>query len=78
MSVLVATGLALLLLTLLTVFAAGHDFGNINIWIALAIASLAFVAILISFALTDTTEYAPDVDTGNAPLVDQKLGELEP
>jgi cytochrome c oxidase subunit 4 len=104
-SVLVATGLALLLLTLLTVFAAGHDFGNINIWIALAIAvfkgslvvlffmhlrydrpfngivfvaSLAFVAILISFALTDTTEYAPDVDTGNAPLVDQKLGELEP
>jgi cytochrome c oxidase subunit 4 len=41
------------------------------------VASLAFVALFISFALTDTREYASNVDTGNAPLVEQKLGELE-
>ncbi len=41
------------------------------------ISSMAFVALFISFALTDTSEYAPDVDTGNAPLVQQKLETLE-
>jgi cytochrome c oxidase subunit 4 len=41
------------------------------------VAALAFVALFISFALTDTREYAPDMDTGNAPLVEQKLIELE-
>lgn len=42
------------------------------------VSSLAFVALFISFAMTDTFEYAPDVDTGDAPLVQQKLAELEP
>ena len=42
------------------------------------VSSLAFVALFISFAMTDTLEYAPDVDTGDAPLVQQKLAELEP
>ena len=102
--VLVATGIALLFLTVVTVWVAGIDMGNINIWVALSIAAfkgslvvlffmcfcydrpfngivfvaaLAFVAIFISFALTDTKEYAPDMDTGNAPLVEEKLAELE-
>ena len=102
--VLAATGGALLVLTVITVWVASYDFGNVNIWVALSIAaikgslvalffmhlrydrpfngivlvaSLAFVALFISFALTDTREYAPDMDTGNAPLVEQKLGELE-
>ena len=42
------------------------------------VTSLAFVALFISFAMTDTFEYAPDMDTGDAPLVRQKLAELEP
>jgi cytochrome c oxidase subunit 4 len=102
--VLAATGLALLVLTVITVWVASYDFGNINIWVALSIAalkgslvalffmhlrydrpfngiifvvSLAFVALFISFALTDTKEYAPEIDTGDAPLVEQKLLELE-
>ena len=102
--VLLATGIALLILTVVTVWVASIDLGNLNIWVALFVAafkgslvalyfmhlrydrpfngiilvgSLAFVALCISFALTDTREYAPDVDTGNAPLVEQKLGELE-
>ncbi len=101
---LVATGLALLVLTLITVWAAKIDLGNLNIWIALAIAvlkaslvvlffmhlrydrpfngivfvtSVAFVAIFISFALTDTKEYAPDIDTGDAPKVVEALDELQ-
>ena len=101
---LVATGLALLVLTLITVWAAKIDLGDLNIWIALAIAalkatlvvlffmhlrydrpfngiifvtSLAFVALFISFALTDSKEYAPDVDTGNAPRVVEALDELQ-
>jgi hypothetical protein len=41
------------------------------------VTSLAFVALFISFTLTDTREYASNVDTGNAPLVEQRLGELE-
>ncbi len=101
---LVATGLALLVFTLITVLAAKIDLGDLNIWIALAIAvlkaslvvlffmhlkydrpfngivfvtSVAFVALFISFALTDTKEYAPDIDTGNAPKVVEALGELQ-
>jgi cytochrome c oxidase subunit 4 len=104
MKVLAATGIALLILTAVTVWVASIDLGSINIWVALfvaafkgslvalffmhlrydrpfngiiLVASLAFVALFISFALTDTREYAPRVDTGNAPLVEQKLGELE-
>ncbi len=41
------------------------------------ILSLSFVALFISFAMTDTREYAPDIDPGNAPLVQQKLDELD-
>ena len=101
---LVATGLALLVLTLITVGAAKIDLGDLNIWIALAIAvfkaslvvlffmhlkydrpfngivfmtSVAFVALFISFALTDSKEYAPDVNTGNAPRVVEALDELQ-
>ena len=37
------------------------------------ITSLAFVALFISFALTDTTEYAGDLDPGDAPKVVEKL-----
>ena len=41
------------------------------------ICSLSFVTLFIAFAMTDTREYAPDIDTGNAPLVQQKLDELD-
>ena len=101
--ILFTTGIGLLILTAVTVFVADLDFGNLNIWIALAIAflkgslvllffmhlrydrpfngiifvvSLAFVALFISFALTDTSEYAPDVYQGDAPGVVEKLTEL--
>ncbi len=102
--VLAATAFALLVLTVVTVWAASFDFGAANIWIALFIAvlkgslvvlffmhlrydrpfngvifvtSLAFVALFISLAMTDTLEYAPDVDKGNAPGVVEKLTELK-
>ncbi len=42
------------------------------------VTALAFVALFISFAMTDTFEYAPDMDAGDAPRVQQKLAELEP
>ena len=101
--ILFTTGIGLLILTGVTVLIADFDFGNANIWIALAIAvlkgslvllffmhlkydrpfnavifvaSLAFVALFISFALTDTTEYAGTLNTGDAPGVVQKLTEL--
>jgi len=104
-SILAVTGGGLLVLTVITVWAASFDFGPANVWIALGIAavkgslvvlffmhlrwdrpfngvifvtSLAFVALFISFAMTDTFEYAPDMDAGDAPLVRQKLAELEP
>ncbi len=104
-SLLAITGAGLLVLTAITVWVAGIDFGPANVWIALGIAavkgslvvlffmhlfwdrpfnavifvtSLAFVALFISFAMTDTFEYAPDMDAGDAPLVQQKLDELEP
>ncbi len=103
--VLAITASALLVLTVVTVWIASFEFGNLNIWIALAIAvakgslvvmffmhlkydrpfnalifcaSLAFVALFISFSLTDTKEYAPDLLPGNAPLVADKLLEIEP
>lgn len=102
--VLATTAAGLLALTVLTVTIASMDFGNLNIWIALAIAvlkaslvvlffmhlkydrpfngivfitSVAFVALFIAFALTDTEEYKPTVDQGDAPAVVQKLAELE-
>ena len=101
--ILFTTGIGLLILTAVTVFVADMDFGNFNIWIALAIAvlkgslvllffmhlrydrpfngiifvaSLAFVALFISFALTDTTEYAGTLDPGDAPKVTEKLTAL--
>ncbi len=103
--ILAITAFALLVLTVVTVWIASFEFGDLNIWIALAIAvakgslvvmifmhlkydrpfhalifcaSLAFVALFISFALTDTKEYAPDLLPGNAPLVADKLLEIEP
>ena len=103
--ILATTAAALLILTVVTVTAASFDFGDLNIWIALAIAvakgslvvmffmhlkydrpfngivfvtSLAFVALFISLALTDTKEYAPDLLPGNAPLVEEKLVQIEP
>ena len=102
--ILANTAVALLVLTVVTVWVAKHDFGALNIWVALFIAalkgslvvlffmhlrydrpfngivfvtSLAFVALFISFAMTDTREYAPTTEPGNAPLVQQKLDELE-
>jgi cytochrome c oxidase subunit 4 len=102
--ILATTGFALLVLTVITVYVASFDFGNINIWVALSIAAvkaslvvlffmhlrydrpfngiifvtaLAFVALFISFTLTDTREYAPEMDPGNAPAVEQKLAEIE-
>ena len=103
-SVLLTTGIGLLILTGVTVVAASIDVGDLNIWIALGIAvvkgslvvlffmhllydrpfngiilvtSLAFVALFISFALTDTSEYAPDVYQGDAPGVVEKLTAFE-
>ena len=40
------------------------------------VTSLVFVALFISFALTDTSEYAPDVYQGDAPKVVEKLTTL--
>lgn len=41
------------------------------------VASVSFVALFIAFALTDTTEYAPTLETGDAPKVVEKLTALE-
>jgi cytochrome c oxidase subunit 4 len=102
--ILAATGGGLLVLTVVTVLAAGFDFGPANVWIALGIAavkaslvvllfmhllwdrpfngvvfvaSIVFLAIFIGFAMTDTFEYRPDIDTGNAVQVQQKLDAIE-
>jgi cytochrome c oxidase subunit 4 len=102
--ILAATGITLLILTVVTVWVAGFDFGTLNVWFALAIAvlkaslvilffmhlrydrpfnsivfvtSLVLAGIFISFALTDTVEYAPTIDAGDAPKVIEKLAELE-
>ena len=42
------------------------------------VTSLAFVALFISFALTDTKEYAHQIDTDDAPRVQEKLTQIEP
>ena len=42
------------------------------------VTSLAFVALFISFALTDTKEYAHQIDTDDAPRVQEKLTKIEP
>jgi cytochrome c oxidase subunit 4 len=116
--VLVTTGSALLLLTIVTVLAAKVDFSEwdlkeLNIWIALAIAvfkaslvclffmhlrydrpfnafvfvaSVAFVALFIGFAMTDTFAYRGDIDEyvstelegGEPPKVQQKIDGLLP
>jgi cytochrome c oxidase subunit 4 len=41
------------------------------------VTSLVFVTLFISFTLTDTREYAPEMNTGNAPAVQQKIVETE-
>ncbi len=41
------------------------------------VASIAFLAVFIAFTMTDTFEYSPDIDTGNATQVQQKLDALE-
>ena len=102
---LAAVAVALLILTVITVWiAVNFDFGNLNVWVALAIAvikgslvvaffmhlkydrpfntiifvtSLCFVALFISFSLTDTREYSPDMEEGNAVTVAEKLTALE-
>ncbi len=42
------------------------------------VTSLAFVALFISLALTDTKEYAHQIDTDDAPRVQEKLTQIEP
>ena len=37
------------------------------------VASICFVVLFISFALTDSVEYAPDLIQGDAPLVQQLI-----
>ncbi len=102
--ILAATGSALLVLTVITVWVASYDFGPANVWIALGIAafkaslvvlffmhliwdrpfngvvfvaSIAFLAVFIGFAMTDTFEYRPDIDTGNSKEVQKLLDALE-
>ncbi len=102
--ILATTGGTLLVLTVVTVWVAGIDFGPANVWIALGIAavkasmvvllfmhllwdrpfngvvfvaSISFLAVFIGFAMTDTFEYRPDIDTGNSKEVQQKLDALE-
>jgi len=41
------------------------------------VASIAFLVVFIAFAMTDTFEYSPDIDAGNASQVQQKLDALE-
>jgi cytochrome c oxidase subunit 4 len=107
---LVAVGMALLVLTWITVAAMKIDLGDGNIYLALGIAvvkaslvalffmhlrwdrpfnafvfvtSIAFVALFIAFALTDSSEYRPEqnqyrmieLQGGDASLPQQKLAE---
>ena len=101
---LIGTCLALLVLTWITVTVSYVDLGELNIWIALAVAAvkgslvalffmhlrwdrpfnaivfcvaLAFVALFIALAMTDTSEYQSDVIPGDAPAVQTKLQEQE-
>ena len=41
------------------------------------VTSVAFVALFISLALTDTLEYAPDMLPGDAPKVQEKLQNVQ-
>ena len=41
------------------------------------VASIAFLAVFIGFAMTDTFEYRPDIDTGNSTEVQKLLDALE-
>ena len=102
--VLVATGLALLVLTWTTVAVAGFDLGEGNIYVALGVAvvkatlvalffmhlrwdrpfngilfvgSVAFVALFLALAITDSSEYQKDLLEGDATAVVNKLAELE-
>ena len=47
--ILIGTGLALLVLTVVTVVVAGFDFGDFNIWIALSIAGLKASLVTLFF-----------------------------
>lgn len=108
--ILIATGLGLLVLTIVTVAAAQVDFEKwdlreLNIWVAMAIAvvkaslvclffmhlkwdrpfnafvlvgALAFVALFIAFAMTDRSEYGPDLVPGDAEKVQKKVQEYLP
>lgn len=103
--ILIATALALLALTGLTVYSSQIDFmqfdlREMNIVVALAIAvvkatlvclffmhlrwdrpfnsfilvgSLAFVALFIGFAMTDSSEYQHEIIKGNTPQIQQML-----
>jgi cytochrome c oxidase subunit 4 len=102
--ILVATGLALLVFTWLTVAATKVDLGEMNIFIALGIAvikgslvalyfmhlrwdrpfngivfigSLAFVTLLISLVLVDTSEYQPELKKGDAKRVIETIQQVE-
>jgi len=107
--ILVATALALLVLTGLTVGVASIDFANydlpeLNIWVALGVAavkasfvalffmhlrwdrafngvvfvlSMAFVALFIGFAMTDSFTYQHEIEVGDSKDVVLKLSELE-
>jgi cytochrome c oxidase subunit 4 len=99
---LLGTGIALLVLTWVTVAVAAVDLGEANIYIALAIAvlkgslvglffmhlrwdrpfngilfcgSIAFVALFLTFAMTDTRAYRSDILPGDSPDVVQTIAE---
>lgn len=103
--ILVATGLALLVLTVVTVWSAMFDLGEANIYVALGIAtlkgalvalffmhlrwdrpfngivfvgSLAFVALFLALAMTDTAEYQADLETGDASRVVETIEANQP
>ncbi len=106
---LIATCLALLVLTMITVAAAKIDFAryglpDMNIIVAMGIAvikaslvclffmhlfwdrsfnayvlivAIGFLGVFIGFAMTDTFEYRPDIDTGNSKEVQKMLDALD-
>ena len=94
--IIVAVWLALMALTVITVEAATVDLGKLNLWVAMAIAtvkaslvalffmhlwwdrrvnaaifvtSLFLVMLFIGLALTDTSEYQPQLIPGYAPAL---------
>ncbi len=108
--ILIATAVALLILTAITVWSAQVDFSRVglpemDVIVAMAIAvikaslvglffmhlrwdrpfngfvlvtSLAFVALFITFALTDTREYRRSIIDEESTLIQQRLAELPP